>query len=185
MKLNLPNKLNTKRLSLRPFREEDLDDLHLLLNDDEVIKGSKTCAENNTISKVKDLLRHIISSYNSHDPIFALAITQKSSEIFLGTCGLNLTTETASEPECFYALLSAFRGNGYMIEGLKKVLEYVFEELNLTYIELYLNPKNPLGWKVAERVGFKYMGTITYKKDSSDALFFTIEKREYENQRNY
>ncbi|HDZ19484.1 hypothetical protein LCGC14_0614230 [marine sediment metagenome] len=179
--MNIPNILETKRLIIRPFNSDDINPFISFMINKESTKYFNFTEEEKTPEGAETLIQSIINSYGTQNSVFALAITQKDSGRYLGSCGLS-PIENDNEVECFYALLPQFWGNGYAIESVKKLFEYAFTELNLSKIVAYVNPENTRSWKTAERVGMKYLGQIRPKNLSSEAMFFSIERNEFEDQ---
>jgi len=134
------------------------------------------------ISRMKySFFSSILNSYDTLDPIFALVIINKENKNYLGTCGLKSLSDNGTV-ECFYALLPEYRRNGFAIESMLKLLEYSFEELKILKIVIFIHPNNTRGWKVAERIGMKYMGHIKHNNIVPKAMLFSIEEKEYKMQ---
>jgi len=150
--MKIPERLETKRLILRQYTKEDINDF--------------------------------LKSYKVAEPGFSLVISSKLNDTYLGTCGLNPIKDSRNV-SCVYALLPEFRHNGFAIEALLKLLEYAFIELELPKIITYIIPNNTDGWKVAERVGMKYMGQIQHNSSIQKVMLFIIEKEDYILQRSY
>ena len=170
MSIITPSNLETKRLMIRQYTQEDF---------------------NNLVSFMKDLastsfnrlFKTIINSFQSEEVIISNALILKSTGVFLGFVGL-ITLEDNKPMECYYFLRPEYWGNGYAIESLKRFFEYAFSELELDKIVAYIDLGNTRGWKVAERSGMKYMGNIL-RKDTNlkkKSMFFLIDKNDYYNQ---
>ena len=182
--MDLPNQIETKRLILRLINQDDFDIFSDIVKDDDVSNNLEFVLKNKPEKSIKSLFQTIITSFSSKDPIIALIVITKEDGNRIGSCGL-IPLECGNEAECFYALLPEYRGSGFAIEAMKKLIEYGFSKLNLFKIIAHLNPnKSPL-WKVAERVGMKYMGHKQINAISSKAMYYSIEKNEFEAQRIY
>jgi RimJ/RimL family protein N-acetyltransferase len=182
--MDLPKQIETKRLILRPFNRDDFEVFSKIINDSEVSKNIKFVLKSELINDINAVFQSIIDSYSTSEPAFALIILNKESSTRIGICGL-IPLENINNVECFYALLSRYRGQGFAIEAMKKLIEYAFSKLNLIKITAFINPKDSRLWKVAERIGMKYMGHIQSNNINSKAMVFTIEKSEYEIQSFY
>ena len=180
--MNILNILETKRLIIRPFNERDINSFTSFMMNETATKYLNFTDEQKTPEGAKTLIQSIINSYNTQFSAFALAITKKDNGIYIGSCGLS-SIENDDEVECFYALLPQFWKNGYAIESVRKLFEYAFLDLNLSKIVAYVHPRNTRSWKTAERVGMKYMGQIKPKDLPSEAMFFSIESNEFDDQR--
>jgi len=182
--MKLLQKLETKRLVLRKFFKDDFKAFFNLISNEETIKNLYLTDKFKEIKKVQNLFDTLINPYNSSESIFVLAITDKENENFLGFCGFK-DLENNSCVSTFYALLPEYRGFGYTIEVMKKLLEYAFLRLELHKIVAFINPQSTKSWRVAERIGMKYLGHVQYKNFNPDPMFFTIEKTEFDAQRAY
>ncbi len=171
MSVITPSTLETKRLMIRQFTQEDFD---------KVISFTKDL----TSISFNRLFKTIIDSYQSQEKAISYAFILKSTGVFLGFYGL-IALEDNMPMECYYFLRPEYWGNGYAIESLRKIFEYAFSELKLDKIVAYIDQGNTRGWKVAERSGMKYMGNIL-RKDTNlkrrNSMFFLIEKNDYCNQ---
>lgn len=150
--MKVPKRLETKRLILRPYSEDDI---------------------NNFLDTIK-----------IGEPGFSLVISNKENGTYLGICGLK-PIKNSRCVDCFYALKPEFRGNGFAIEAMLKLIEYAFTKLKITKIVAHIHPDNTRGWKVAERIGMKYMGHVKHNGFIPKAMLLTLKNEEYEVQRSY
>jgi len=180
--MKAPERLETRRLVLRPYIDNDFKFFSLLMKDESFSRNRYLTPEQLTPRCEKSLFSSILNSYNSPEPIFALVISNKENEDFIGTCGLKSLGDNGTV-ECFYALLPEYRRNGFAIESMLKLLEYSFEELKILKIVIFIHPNNTRAWKVAERIGMKYMGHIKHNNIVPKAMLFSIEEKEYKVQR--
>lgn len=65
-----------------------------------------------------------------------------------------------------------YQGNGYATEAAKAMLDFMFNEVEITEIRTSAAEINPASWKIMEKLGFEFTGTkkFTYFKDN-DILF--------------
>ncbi len=180
--MKAPERLETRRLVLRPYIDKDFKSFFLLMKDESFSKNRYLTPEQLTPRCEKSLFSSILNSYNSPEPIFALVICNKENEDFLGTCGLK-SLEDNGTVECFYALLPEYRKNGFAIEAMLKLLEYSFEVTQIPKIVIFIHPNNTRAWKVAERIGMKYIGHIKHNNIVPKTMLFSIEEKEYKVQR--
>ncbi|MFW9873931.1 MAG: GNAT family N-acetyltransferase [Candidatus Thorarchaeota archaeon] len=176
--MKAPERLGTRRLLLRPYIDSDFKAFSLLMKDESISKYHYSMVNQQKSYVEKSVFSSIINSYNSNKPVFAWAICNKETDVLIGTCGLKSCKNNITE--CFYALLPEYRRRGYAIESMQKILEFSFETLKKSQVIINIHPNNTPGWKVAERIGMKYMGQFKHKKIIPKAMLFTIEKKEYE-----
>ncbi len=132
---------------------------------------------------LKEDAKEFLNPYIVSDEGFSLTIVNKERAEPCGLC--SLLTIDGNKVRCLYVLLPECRGNGYAIEAMLKLIEYAFTELKIPKIIAYIHPNNTQGWKVAERIGMKYLGHIQHKDFTPKAMLFTIKKEEYIAQRSY
>lgn len=181
--MKIVEKLETKRLNLRPIKDDDFQEFLSLMCKLDSENFLYFIPENKTYEKVELLIKSVISSFDTSTPIYFFLIIEKESDLLLGFCGL-LPLKLTNQLKCIYGLQPQYLGNGYMIEALKKLFEYGFLVLNLTKIVAFIPPNNTKAWKVAERAGMKYMGHISYK-EIQRAMFFIIDKIDFIKQTSY
>ncbi|MHA1885589.1 MAG: GNAT family N-acetyltransferase [Promethearchaeota archaeon] len=131
----------------------------------------------------KEDVKDILNPYIVFEEGFSLTIVSKERAEPCGLCSLQ--TIDGNEVRCLYVLLPECRSNGYAIEAMLKLIEYAFTESKIPKIVAYIHPNNTPGWKVAERIGMKYMGQIKHNDFNPYAMLFTIDREEYVIQHSY
>lgn len=170
--------LETARLFLRKFDENDIDAVFAMRADAEVMRFIR---EPQTRRAEAESWVRLVSSRWAGERIGFCAVIEKSSNKFAGWCGLWRLTETG-ETEVGYALFKEFRGKGYASEAAEAFLKYGFEELNLREIVAVARPENRASRAVMERLGMTY--DYTGKFYERELVHYSITKEEYSEQRN-
>jgi len=182
--MNLPKKIVSKRLILRLMNRDDFEVFSDILKDATADNNLKFILKMKLDNNSQQIFNSIIDSYNSINPVIVLIVINKESGNYIGLCGL-LSSENGKKAQCFYLVRPEYRGHGFAIEAMKKLIEYAFEEPTLTGIIAFIRSTNSRAWKVAERVGMKYMGHVSIKDISSKTMYFSIERAEFEAQGEY
>ena len=182
--MHLPKNINSKRLLLKQINHDDFEVFVGIINEPDVALNLKFILKMFPHNKAQQIFKIIMDSYKTFNPIILLIIKNKENGNDIGLCGLVLS-EDSYKAKCFYALLPKYRGYGFAIEAMKKLIEYAFEEPYLEQIIAFIDPTNSKGWKVAERVGMKYLGQMTPKNKPSKMMYFSIDKAEFEAQGDY
>ena len=172
--MQIPQCLKTERLVIRPCTFADLPQMQRFFSDDEVTRYLLMDAEEKMPKAIKQLLEMIISSYNTHEPIFALAITQKDNDLYIGSCGLSPTSK--DEVEIYYALLYEYWGQGYATEAMNKLFEYAFSVLGLEKLVAFMHPDNYMSQKVAQRLKMACESNIAENRKDHHVLRYSITK---------
>ncbi|WP_195576169.1 GNAT family N-acetyltransferase [Paenibacillus sp. 1001270B_150601_E10] len=143
--------IETKRLVLRQFKQEDWRDLHEYLSQESVLKY-----EPGTISDEDDCKN--IATARSQDNTF-WAVCLKDTNKMIGHIYFE-----QKEPKEFltwvigYIFNPAFYGKGYATEACQRILKYGFEELGVHRVIALCNPENEPSWKLLERISMRREG---------------------------
>lgn len=153
--------LQTERLTLRPWREADLNDLYAYASVDGVGQMAGWLPHQSV-----DESQKILTSFIQHNKTFALE--------YRGTVIGSLGIEEYSEEnypelsqlqgrELGYVLSKAYWGKGLMPEAVKAVLSYLFETVDLDFVLVGHFDWNTQSARVAEKCGFQYIKTVRYE----------------------
>jgi len=146
--------IETDRLLLRNFTEDDAGLLYELNLDPEVIRYTHDPIAD--AEHAKKILRDVIL------PQYVLyhhgrwAVHLKSDLEFIGWCGLKYLSET-NEVDLGYRFRKKFWGKGYATEGGLACIAYGFNQLNLRRIVARALPGNLASVRVLEKCGMKYL----------------------------
>ena len=153
-------KLQTKRCLISPFSTEDLACLFKLHSDTEVNKLIGIGPREKPFVAIQ--LKHIIQHQTAHG-FSAWKITDKKTNDFIGRVGLvyfgtlvNKTTVHAVDDmvELGYALLQPYWKKGLATEVSKAVIDWAFDQTNLTQIVAKTNVLNIASQHVLKKLGF-------------------------------
>ncbi len=151
--------IETTRLCLKRFRNEDLNRYAAIMSDDEIGKwfpGGKGF----TIEQATKSFGSILKHWEKHG--FGIyAVTRREDGILLGRCGLNYIDET-SEVEVDFVIAKNYWRRGYATEAAKACLAYGFEALNLDRIIALSKPENVASRRVMEKAGMRYVKDAQY-----------------------
>jgi ribosomal-protein-alanine N-acetyltransferase len=165
--------LETPRLILRPFNKNDVDSVFAMRSNPDVMRFIR---EPQTRREEAESWINLVSSRWETEKIGFCAVIEKSSNRFIGWCGLWRLKET-DEVEIGYALVRDFRGQGCALEAAEAVLTYGFEGLNLEEIVAVARPDNRASWRVMERLGMTY--DYTGKFYERDLVHYSITRKEF------
>ena len=146
--------IETDRLLLRRFTEDDAPLLYELNLDPEVIRYTHDPMTD--VEHAKKVLNEVIlPQYVLYDH-GRWAVHLRSNLEFIGWCGLKYLSET-NEVDLGYRFMKKFWGNGYATEAALACIEYGFNKLNLHQIVGRALPGNLASIKVLEKCGMKYL----------------------------
>ncbi|MDP1609085.1 MAG: GNAT family N-acetyltransferase [Chlamydiales bacterium] len=149
--MTLENTIKTKRLILRPWRNEDLDSLSRLNTDPRVMEYLfSPLTREESSARLEVYTKHI------HDHGWGLwAVSVPGVSDFIGWIGLwPIGFETHFTPaiEVGWRLLPEFWGQGYATEGAKASIQYGFDTLKLEEIVSITVSANVRSIRVMEKL---------------------------------
>ena len=154
--------LETERLLLRPWQEEDAEALYRYASDPEVGPSAGWAPH----TGVEDSLRVLRTILINDD---TWAVTQKGSDEPIGSVGVFPSRASAGEgqPEIGYWLAKPFWGRGYMPEAVRALIDRCFAR-GAEAVWCGHFPTNDKSRRVIEKCGFRYRFTEEYT--GSDGL---------------
>ena len=148
-------RLETERLLLRWFREDDFDDLCEISGDPEVMRFLGDGKPMQSVEVWRQMAAIIGHWYFRGYGVWA--VEEKATAKVVGRIGL-MNPKGWPGFELGWTLARASWGKGYATEGAQRVMEYVFTEMNRHHVISLIAPANVASVKVAERLGEKVEG---------------------------
>jgi ribosomal-protein-alanine N-acetyltransferase len=177
--------LHTPRLTLRPQRPGDEDDLYAIRSDPQVMRygGGLPWTER---AQAEKKVAELAAAFESGDGFqFALVLGESGRQI--GDCCVHGLHRQSRRGEIGYTLARAYWGQGYMQEALDALLEFAFVTLDLNRLEADIHPDNHASRKVLERFGFEQDGYLRERwivgDEISDSALFGLLKRDWQARR--
>ncbi len=168
MKPTLPI-LKTKRLTLKDYNEDQINDLFEIFGDAETMKYYDMFAYSKP-EEVKELIDLFYKRLEKGEGIrWGVFLENK----LIGTCGFN-KYRAYGRADIGYDLNRKYWGKGYMSEAVKKVIHYGFNELKIHRIEAFITPGNIASEKVALKNNFTKEGLlnhVTYYKGAYQSQY--------------
>ena len=159
--MSISQNLETKRLVLRPFREDDLDRLVQLFANADFMRFSG--GDGYTPQQTAAVLGKFLNwSRQSLPSQFAL-IDRESGTLF-GYCGfLHQEVDGNSEIEIGYRLHPDFWGRGFATEAARAVRDHAFADLELERVVSLIHRHNHASRRVAEKNGMQLERETIFK----------------------
>jgi RimJ/RimL family protein N-acetyltransferase len=162
MKYLIPIGIETERLQLRMFRQEDWRDLHEYYGDPECAKytSGRPLKDHESWQKLAALVGHWeLRSYGSY------AVEEKVSKRVIGVVGLDYPVDWP-EPEIQWGLARKHWGKGYASEAVRAVKEMAAKYLpDLSLISL-IHPNNSSSINLAKAVGAHFEKKYFFRDDT-------------------
>ena len=146
--------IETKRLILRTWDNNDINDYYLLNQDPKVIEF---LLKTSSVEQAKEFIESMNHQFHAYGyTIFA--VEEKKTDKLIGFTGLNTPEWHSCFTPCVeiaWRLSSKFWGNGYATEAAKAVLDYGFKECGLKEILAWTVPANLRSIRVMEKIGME------------------------------
>ncbi len=172
---NGSKKIETKRLILRKFEENDADEIFKnWISDPEV---SKYMVWNNhkSIEETKRWLKRCIEKYKIIDS-YNWGIELKENRELIGSISANKVENESNCYEIGYAIGRKYWGKGYATEALNRVVEYLMNEVGIRRILCRCAKENKASQKIICKAGFMYSGNGKFTSIDGTRTF---ESEEY------
>jgi RimJ/RimL family protein N-acetyltransferase len=152
--------LETARLLIRPFDEDDLEAFHVIFGDPEVMARIPTGVSRD-IEHSRTRLQRVIDHQKEHG--FGLwALIEKSSGELIGDCGLIYVEDRGQEIELAFHLAKSRWRMGYITEAAADCVRFGIEDLGIETIIGLTDPDHFVSRRVMEKVGMTYDGIVRY-----------------------
>ena len=146
--------LQTKRLILRPWREDDAEELYKYASDPEVGPPAGW-PPHTSVENSREIIRTVLSAPETY------AVCLKEDGKPIGSVGFhrNDLAEQDDEYELGYWIGKPFWGQGLIPEASREMLRYAFEDLGMNRIWCGYYDGNEKSRRVQEKLGFVYHHT--------------------------
>ena len=146
--------LQTKRLILRPWSENDAEELYKYASDPEVGPPAGW-PPHTSVENSREIIRTVLSAPETY------AVSLKENGKPIGSVGLhrNDLAERDDEYELGYWIGKPFWGQGLIPEASRELLRYAFEDLGMSRIWCGYYDGNEKSRRVQEKLGFVFHHT--------------------------
>ena len=146
--------LRTERLVLRRYRPEDADDLYHYLGTDPAMYEYSGWNPYATLELAQETVRRFIDCYEDEH---TYSWVMDMDDVIVGTIGAY--DYKNDHIEIGFSVVKGWQGRGLATEALKKVLEYLTENEEISYVTAWCAAENIGSRRVLERAGMKLVGT--------------------------
>ena len=149
--------LQTERLILRPWQEDDAESLYKYASDPEVGPNAGW-PPHTSVEDSREIIRNVLSVPETY------AVCLKENGVAVGSIGLktgDATDMTDREDECElgYWIGQPFWGQGLIPEASREILRHAFEDLGMSAVWCGYYDGNTKSRRVQEKLGFVYHHT--------------------------
>ncbi|HYO92260.1 MAG TPA: GNAT family N-acetyltransferase [Pyrinomonadaceae bacterium] len=169
---NPMDEIETSRLQLRHFNQNDLDELALIFSDPLVLKyllPNRAATREETLTALLSMIRH----WERHG-YGRWAVVHQATDKLIGYGGLRCFDGT---PELVYLLARPYWGSGLATEIARGCLEYGFMRHKFERIIALTRPDNLASRRVMEKTGLSYQRhDIVF---NLDVVLYALTRDEY------
>ncbi len=152
--------LQTERLVLRSFREEDVDAMAQLFANPDFMRFSLGAFTER--KKTVDFIAKVMAWDRANMPS-QFAIVSRGEHTVIGYCGFLHHPEVPGEVEIGYRLHPDYWNRGLVTEAARAVRDHAFANLKLPRVISLIHPENIPSRRVAEKNGMKIEKEITFR----------------------
>jgi len=171
--LQIP-RIAAKGFTMRGFRERDVDDLHAILKNPEVLRYFPP-TDSPSLEKVKKLVESQQVHWDEHGYGW-WALADHGSDALIGWCGLNYLPDT-DEVELKYLLAENYWGKGIATDASLLSLEKWISDTEIEEIVGLVHPENIASQRVLEKVGMLFIEKAQYF--GMEVLRYVIERADF------
>ena len=178
-------KLNTQRLLIRDFKEEDWPAVFAYQKHPMYLRYYAWL--DRSPEEVRDFVEVFLAQQQIVPRIkFQLAVTLKTTGQLIGNCGIRMESVEAHQAEIGYEFDTKFWGQGYATEAARTVLEYGFSLLRVHRVWASCVADNVGSARVLEKLGMRQEGRLReneyFKGRWWDTLMYAILDDEWQAQ---
>jgi RimJ/RimL family protein N-acetyltransferase len=175
--------LETKRLIIRPIRIEDKNEVFEYRSDTATNKYQGWIPT--TLFDVETFIGKISKQINEPETWFQFVIIEKETQKIIGDLGIHFFDNENKQAEIGCTLNKNFQNKGYATESVKRVIDYLFKDLNKHRIITSIDPKNKNSIRLVERIGFRkeahFVESIFINGRWVDDLIYAMIEKDWEN----
>ena len=168
--------LETDRLLLKNISAKDSEFILAMFSNDEVNRFLFDAEPLKDIQEADEL----IDFYTQEEPRghHRWVLVRKDDGVKVGTCGFHCWDKEAGCCDVGYDLLPDFWGQGYMLEAMRTIIEFVRSDMVLNYIDACIYIDNEKSVSLAEKCGFTFEGRMkdeVFRGEKYPHKIFTLD----------
>ena len=165
--------LQSDRLHLSQLTEDDAGLMLAVWNDPSFIRHVVDRGIRSEEAALEAMREGVLKLYSEHGyGPYGLSLKSDSSNI--GICGL-FKRDNLDHPDIGYALLPAYRGQGYALEAARAVVAHAGEVMKLQKLLAIVSPGHARSITLLEKLGMARAGTVRMPGDDEDLLLYELD----------
>jgi len=173
--------LTTDRLFIRPITIADKEDLLAYRSD--AITNQYQGWIPSKLSDVEKFIGKLSPTPNLPNTWYQLGIVERKSNKFIGDVGIHFIDPKNYQAEVGCTLDKNYQGQGFALEALRKVIDYLFTEYKKHRIIASIDPDNLSSIILVERLGFRkeahFKESLMINNQWVDDIIYAILAKEW------
>jgi RimJ/RimL family protein N-acetyltransferase len=174
-------KFETERLIIRPLTIADKNEIFEYRRDKEINKYQGWIPEK--IEDVEVFIAKISEKINIPNTWFQFVLIEKETLKIVGDLGIHFIDSENKQTEIGCTLNKDFQNKGYATESVKRVIDYLFRDLNKHRIITSIDPDNKKSIRLVERIGFRkeahFIESLFIKGKWVDNLIYALIENDW------
>lgn len=162
--------METERLQLRVWDDQDLDAVKQFWGDAEVMKYSLGATPHEKLLEVIQAYRKL----HGERGLSTYAVIEKATGQVIGACGFNPSQAGTSNVELIYHFASSSWGKGYATEAAIACVQIAKNHGGVRRIHASCDLNNKGSFHVLEKAGFTYLGMKWFEDTEQDEPSFEL-----------
>jgi RimJ/RimL family protein N-acetyltransferase len=156
-------KIETSRLTLRPWGEEDIEQLTLGLNDLKLAQWLAFVPHPYSTSHAKDWIKRCqaISNASIRPIAYEFAVELRPERLVIGGVSLNKIDWNVGTGGGGIWIANQYQGRGYGREAFEAKIRFAFRELGLTKLINGYFDGNENSWAMQRKLGYRRVTEVT------------------------
>lgn len=174
--------ISTNRLLIRPLTVDDAGAMFLYRRDPDVARFQSWQPE--SVEQTREFIAHTASQVDTAGTWFQLGMERISSRELIGDCGLHFPMNAPAQVEVGITLAPQHQGQGFALELLTAVLEFLFANLGKHRVYASVDPSNLPAVALLKRAGMRqeahFIESYLHRGAWVDDVVFALLRREWE-----
>ena len=149
---------DTERLHLRPLAPRDAEALFAIMSDHEAMRFWDW-SPFREVQTVREVVASQLASMQAGEACYWAACLRGTGHA-IGTCDLSDIDRHHGRAEVGFAFHRSYWGNGYALEAMTAITDYVFSAMAIERLGARLHAGNHASRRLLERLGFSYEGRL-------------------------
>lgn len=150
--------IQCENYKLRMIEDKDFIDIYEIYSDEENAKYARISTIK-TYEEAKSYVEHLRNGYTNRE-FLRWCISTENEDKLIGLISVHKLDYNNSTVQIGYVLNKKYWKKGIMKTCLSKMIDYLFDEINIERIEASIHPDNLSSIYLIERIGFIKKGLI-------------------------